>query len=249
MPDNKTTSSWPVIGCHPFSSFRSLFTSAGKMDKPCTTPTSLSEPLLLNTTTNNTTTTTTITSHQPYSPSQPQQQQQQPDLFASEISKPLLHSPLLSEPETPTENKTASFIWEDINPPAEYYLADKSTSTPPSPPPTYTYSQQDQQQQSPPQDKESDPTMIDTTTRSIPVSSLPGYNDVSGAVIVDYDGFPHFLSPQEEEERKMKLQRAVQEKMLGLPRQTSFEWERPLSAGSAAGWLPRYSPAKRGAQR
>ncbi|PWY82683.1 hypothetical protein BO83DRAFT_375093 [Aspergillus eucalypticola CBS 122712] len=244
MPDNNSTSSWPVIGCHPFSSFRSLFTSAGKMDKPCTTPTSPSEPLLPNTNNN---TPTTITTHQPYSPSQPQQQ---PDLFASEISKPLLHSPPLSEPETPTEKETASFIWEDINSPAEYYLADKSTSTPPSPPPTYTYSQQDhQQQQSSPQDKESDPTMIDTTTRSIPVSSLPGYNDVSGAVIVDYDGFPHFLSPQEEEERKMKLQRAVQEKMLGLPRQTSFEWERPLSAGSAAGWLPRYSPAKRGAQR
>ncbi|PYH37600.1 uncharacterized protein BO87DRAFT_352988 [Aspergillus neoniger CBS 115656] len=241
MPDNNTTSSWPVIGCHRFSSFRSLFTSAGKMDKPCTTPTSLSEPLLPNTIN-----TTTITTRQPYSPSQPQQQQQ-PDLFASKISKPLLHSPPISEPETPTENKTASFIWEDINPPAEYYLADKSTSTPPSPPPTYTFFQQDQQRQQPsPQDKEA---MIDTTTRSIPVSPLPGYNDVSGAVIVDYDGFPHFLSPQEEEERKMKLQRAVQEKMLGLPRQTSFEWERPLSAGSAAGWLPRYSPAKKGAQR
>ncbi|GKZ49181.1 hypothetical protein AbraIFM66951_001581 [Aspergillus brasiliensis] len=190
MPDNNTTFARPVKGRHPFSSFRSLFTSAGKKDKPFTTSTR-------------------------------------------------------KEPESPSEKDTASFIWEDINPPAEYYLAEKTTITPPSPPPTYTYSQQQ------PQDKEQDPTMIDTTTKSIPVSSLPGYNDVSGAVIVDYDGFPHFLSPQEEEERKMKLQRAVQEKMLGLPRQTSFEWERPLSAGSsAAGWLPRYSPStKRGAQR
>ncbi|OJJ78076.1 hypothetical protein ASPBRDRAFT_191334 [Aspergillus brasiliensis CBS 101740] len=232
MPDNNTTFARPVKGRHPFSSFRSLFTSAGKKDKPFTTSTSLSEHLLPN---------TNHTTHQPGSPQTPIQPQQ-PDLFSSEISKPpLLHS----EPESPSEKGTASFIWEDINPPAEYYLAEKTTTTtPPSPPPTYTYFQQ-------PQDKEQDPTMIDTTTKSIPVSSLPGYNDVSGAVIVDYDGFPHFLSPQEEEERKMKLQRAVQEKMLGLPRQTSFEWERPLSAGSsAAGWLPRYSPStKRGAQR
>ncbi|GKZ32513.1 hypothetical protein AbraIFM66950_001982 [Aspergillus brasiliensis] len=240
MPDNNTTFSRPVKGRHPFSSFRSLFTSAGKKDKPFTTSTSLSEHLLPN------------TNHTTHQPDSPQTLSQQPDLFSSEISKPPLplHSYPEQEPESPSEKDTASFIWEDINPPAEYYLAEKTTTTtlaPPSPPPTYTYFQQ-------PQDKEQEqglPTMIDTTTRSIPVSSLPGYNDVSGAVIVDYDGFPHFLSPQEEEERKMKLQRAVQEKMLGLPRQTSFEWERPLSAGSsAAGWLPRYSPStKRGAQR
>ncbi|KAA8644545.1 hypothetical protein EYZ11_006888 [Aspergillus tanneri] len=33
-------------------------------------------------------------------------------------------------------------------------------------------------------------------------SVLPGYNDVSGAVIVDYNGLPHFLSPYEKRERE-----------------------------------------------
>ncbi|OOF98787.1 hypothetical protein ASPCADRAFT_204507 [Aspergillus carbonarius ITEM 5010] len=93
--------------------------------------------------------------------------------------------------------------------------------------------------------------MIDTTKHALhsqlanpstPPTSLPGYNDVSGAVVVDWDGLPHFLSPQEEEDRKMKLQRAVQERMLGLPRRTDFQWE---GSGRSAS-LPKYSPANAG---
>lgn len=61
---------------------------------------------------------------------------------------------------------------------------------------------------------------------SIPIScaSPPSYNDVSGAVIINQDGKPHFLSPEEEVERRHRLQQAVREKMLGLPRMTKFEW-------------------------
>lgn len=53
---------------------------------------------------------------------------------------------------------------------------------------------------------------------------LPVYNDVSGRVVVSPDGQPQFLTPQERAERQVLLQRAVQERMLGLPRQTNFSW-------------------------
>ncbi|PYI27977.1 hypothetical protein BP00DRAFT_438799 [Aspergillus indologenus CBS 114.80] len=67
---------------------------------------------------------------------------------------------------------------------------------------------------------------------------LPGYNDVSGSVIVDWNGYPHFLSPQEEVARKLQLEAAVQERMLGLPRRTDFAWERPatLTHHQQQGW-------------
>lgn len=61
----------------------------------------------------------------------------------------------------------------------------------------------------------------------IPPSSAPppAYNDVcAGPVIINQDGKPQFLSPEEEVERQHRLQQAVREKMLGLPRTTKFEW-------------------------
>lgn len=70
----------------------------------------------------------------------------------------------------------------------------------------------------------------------------PRYNDTSGAVIIDWDGSPRFLSPQEEEERHTALQNAVREKMLGLLRKTEFTWARP--DGRASESLPVYSPVK-----
>ncbi|GAQ03164.1 hypothetical protein ALT_0485 [Aspergillus lentulus] len=70
-------------------------------------------------------------------------------------------------------------------------------------------------------------------------TTLPPYNEVSGAVIVNQEGLPHFLSPQEEEERQVSLRRAVEERMLGLPRRTSFTW-----AQSHGPSLPSYSPAR-----
>ncbi|PYH75576.1 hypothetical protein BO82DRAFT_20714 [Aspergillus uvarum CBS 121591] len=78
---------------------------------------------------------------------------------------------------------------------------------------------------------------------------LPGYNDVSGSVIVDWNGYPHFLSPQEEVDRKLQLEAAVQERMLGLPRRTDFAWERPATLthhqqqGCGHYAPPRYTPA------
>ncbi|KAF7165747.1 hypothetical protein CNMCM6106_001823 [Aspergillus hiratsukae] len=71
-------------------------------------------------------------------------------------------------------------------------------------------------------------------------STLPSYNEVSGAVIVDHSGLPHFLSPQEEEERQASLRQAVEERMLGLPRRTNFTWAKP-SYGSS---LPAYSSGR-----
>ncbi|KAL4786842.1 hypothetical protein BJX76DRAFT_320367 [Aspergillus varians] len=69
-------------------------------------------------------------------------------------------------------------------------------------------------------------------------TSLPGYNDVSGSVVVDADGYPRFLTPQEEQARKDSLERAVQERMMGLPRRTDFSWE---ASGSPV--LPSYECA------
>ncbi|KAH2663388.1 hypothetical protein KXV79_003037 [Aspergillus fumigatus] len=70
-------------------------------------------------------------------------------------------------------------------------------------------------------------------------TTLPSYNEVSGAVIVNHDGLPHFLSPQEEEERQVSLRHAVEERMLGLPRRTTFTW-----AQSPGPSLPSYSSAR-----
>ncbi|KAK9580708.1 hypothetical protein V6Z92_007816 [Aspergillus fumigatus] len=70
-------------------------------------------------------------------------------------------------------------------------------------------------------------------------TALPSYNEVSGAVIVNHDGLPHFLSPQEEEERQVSLRHAVEERMLGLPRRTTFTW-----AQSPGPSLPSYSSAR-----
>ncbi|RHZ45160.1 uncharacterized protein CDV56_103255 [Aspergillus thermomutatus] len=71
-------------------------------------------------------------------------------------------------------------------------------------------------------------------------STLPSYNEVSGAVIVDHEGLPHFLSPREEEERQASLRRAVEERMLGLPRRTDFTWAQSPHGPS----LPSYSPGR-----
>ncbi|KAJ5780116.1 hypothetical protein N7457_005276 [Penicillium paradoxum] len=75
---------------------------------------------------------------------------------------------------------------------------------------------------------------------------LPSYNDVSDAVIIDQDGKPQFLSPEEEAERRQRLEQAVREKMLGLPRTTKFEWHQGTSGtGRTASeelQLPLYTP-------
>ncbi|RAH43808.1 uncharacterized protein BO95DRAFT_342145, partial [Aspergillus brunneoviolaceus CBS 621.78] len=83
-----------------------------------------------------------------------------------------------------------------------------------------------------------------TSPKGVAASLLPGYNDVSGSVIVDWDGYPHFLSPQEEVDRKLQLEAAVQERMLGLPRRTEFAWERPGAHQQEGHYAPpRYTPA------
>ncbi|KAJ6150609.1 hypothetical protein N7471_001808 [Penicillium samsonianum] len=82
----------------------------------------------------------------------------------------------------------------------------------------------------------------------IPLSSAspPSYNDVSGAVIINQYGKPQFLSPEEEVERQHRLQQAVREKMLGLPRTTKFEWHQGTSGTSGTVSeeppLPLYTP-------
>ncbi|PWY83776.1 hypothetical protein BO94DRAFT_586826 [Aspergillus sclerotioniger CBS 115572] len=169
-------------------------------------------------------------------------------------STPQASIPEPSPSPTPSPTQT-TFIWQDINPPTEAddLLSDNddddtlpsyitTTSTTTSTTPTE-------------KDKDLSPelkTMIDTTKQALhsqltnpstPPTSLPGYNDVSGAVVVDWDGLPHFLSPQEEEDRKMKLQRAVQERMLGLPRRTEFQWQGDGRSAS----LPKYPSTDAGA--
>jgi len=85
---------------------------------------------------------------------------------------------------------------------------------------------------------------ITETTQQTTEAQPPRYNDISGAVIIDWDGSPRFLSPQEEQEREIALENAVREKMLGLPRKTEFAWARPEVSIEAG--LPAYSPAEKG---
>lgn len=83
---------------------------------------------------------------------------------------------------------------------------------------------------------ETDPSQEIASTDISP--SPPPYNEVSGAVVVDWNGNSRFLSPEEEEERRERLQRAVRERMLGLPRRTDFDWARPSERRET---LPKYS--------
>ena len=83
----------------------------------------------------------------------------------------------------------------------------------------------------------SDAPPNETPSNAVP----PSYNDVSGPVIIDQDGKPKFLSPEEEVERQQRLEAAVREKMLGLPRTTTFEWHQGASTSEEL-QLPPYTP-------
>lgn len=86
----------------------------------------------------------------------------------------------------------------------------------------------------------------DTALSKIDVSSVvpPSYNDVSGPVIIDQHGKPKFLTPEEEVERQHRLETAVREKMLGLPRTTTFEWHQETSSLEEL-QLPPYTPEEK----
>ncbi|BCS30206.1 uncharacterized protein APUU_80509S [Aspergillus puulaauensis] len=136
-------------------------------------------------------------------------------------------NPSLSLSQSTSETQ---FQWEDIDPPAEYnYLVSSNRSQTTL---SATATPHHHQQLSQVEIASTDPSMLNHSHSN---SSLPGYNDVSGAVVVDVDGYPRFLTPQEEEDRKDTLQRAVRERMMGLPRRTDFNWE--ASDGPV---LPRY---------
>lgn len=76
---------------------------------------------------------------------------------------------------------------------------------------------------------------------AVPPPVPPSYNDVSGPVVIDQDGKPQFLTPEQEVEREQRLQTAVREKMLGLPRTTTFEWHQGPSPAEDL-QLPPYTP-------
>ncbi|KAL4943933.1 hypothetical protein BDV06DRAFT_188751 [Aspergillus oleicola] len=127
----------------------------------------------------------------------------------------------------------SQFLWEDINPPAglEHLVSNQSEAT-------FSASQSLSSASLHSQTATQTPTMISQTTSPEESSpSLPLYNDVSGAVVVDAEGYPRFLTPQEQQDREDTLQRAVRERMMGLPRNTEFNWE--ASGGPV---LPRYEP-------
>ncbi|KAL3453133.1 hypothetical protein BJX65DRAFT_265563 [Aspergillus insuetus] len=150
---------------------------------------------------------------------------------------------------TSTGASETQFLWEDIDPPAEYLNQVQA-------PPNYPYSHPQPPShistRSEAEETHTSPypsaTMLNQSQPSPPTihssSALPGYNDVSGAVVVDADGYPRFLSPQEELDRKAELQRAVQERMMGLPRTTDFSWQ-----ASESPVLPRYESVPSGEKR
>ncbi|KAL4736487.1 hypothetical protein BDV11DRAFT_193715 [Aspergillus similis] len=174
-----------------------------------------------------------------------EQQKQEPGSISSAFH-PASLSPATSEPEPepepPRQSQTqAQTTWEDIDPPTTLLslAADHSISS------ASIASRYHQSTHTEPTVPTPNQTPIPTTTMHIsPVPSpctpslLPSYNDVSGAVVVDAHGYPRFLTPQEEQERKEALAQAVHERMMGLPRRTDFSWE-----ASATPALPRYENA------
>ncbi|PYH49267.1 uncharacterized protein BP01DRAFT_75047 [Aspergillus saccharolyticus JOP 1030-1] len=150
------------------------------------------------------------------------------------------HPTTTASTQTPVSN-TISFFdpktqtsvsWHNIDPPTDLLVSLDEIVLVPEHPRSYA------------------PEMIEhPSSRTSPPSPtaatlLPGYNDVSGSVIVDWNGYPHFLSPQEEHDRQLQLEQAVQERMLGLPRRTDFAWERPGHVRQQSQQtLPRYTPA------
>ncbi|OJJ43961.1 hypothetical protein ASPZODRAFT_801256 [Penicilliopsis zonata CBS 506.65] len=121
------------------------------------------------------------------------------------------------------EPKEEGFLWQSIDPPAELMHSALGPAR-----------SNHQQKNSTASDQSLDEPASPT--------SLPGYSDVSGAVVVDWNGLPRFLDPQEEQERKEALQRAVRERMLGLPRTTEFNWAQPCHGDH----LPEYSAGRHG---
>ncbi|KAB8076426.1 hypothetical protein BDV29DRAFT_88243 [Aspergillus leporis] len=130
------------------------------------------------------------------------------------------------EPVFSSSSQEPSYYWHNIDPPAESHRFHGSRSSYPS----RLRSGRSKWT----------PMMRHSSHISAMNSALPGYNAVSGAVIVDWNGLPYFLSPEEEQERKSKLERAVQERMLGLSKETDFAWSQPYQGAA----LPRYSSRK-----
>ncbi|KAI9925240.1 hypothetical protein ASPWEDRAFT_176933 [Aspergillus wentii DTO 134E9] len=129
-----------------------------------------------------------------------------------------------SQPTSEIDPDENAFLWQDVNPPVSLaHLAPSNKEQIPT--------SQVETDMAAPKEKSDD---LNTST-----SSLPYYNDVSGAVVVDWNGLPRFLSPQEEKDRQSSLERAVHEKMMGLPRTSDFAWATPCQGAP----LPKYSPA------
>ncbi|CEL04470.1 hypothetical protein ASPCAL05599 [Aspergillus calidoustus] len=163
---------------------------------------------------------------------------------------PAFSSPSNLHPRpTSTGASETQFLWEDINPPAEYL---SQVQAPPSYPYNHSLPPSHISTRTEAEETHTSPypsaRMLNQSQPGLPSvpsnSALPGYNDVSGAVVVDADGYPCFLSPQEELDRKAELQRAVQERMMGLPRTTNFSWQ---ASGSPV--LPRYECVPSGEKR
>ncbi|GIK05572.1 hypothetical protein Aspvir_009685 [Aspergillus viridinutans] len=154
------------------------------------------------------------------------------------------------EPSVDPSDQEPAFIWRDIEPPADlnpppeffnYELSPTEKDNPlymetqrqtseagnPLPPSSRLPSAGTNAHFSAAHEERDGQSALARAVQAKPLgmsSTLPAYNDVSGAVIVNDEGLPHFLSPQEEEERQVLLRRAVEERMLGLPRRTNFTW-------------------------
>ncbi|KAE8354646.1 hypothetical protein BDV28DRAFT_130568 [Aspergillus coremiiformis] len=151
--------------------------------------------------------------------------------FASDLKTPNSAQPTKEiiparlEPVFSSTSQEPSYYWQNIDPPPPSYQFQRRRAS---------YHHRRRSSRSSMWRPMMYPNPISTN------SALPGYNTVSGAVVVDWNGLPYFLSPQEEEERKSKLERAVQERMLGLSKETDFGWSRPCHGAT----LPRYSSIK-----
>lgn len=61
--------------------------------------------------------------------------------------------------------------------------------------------------------------------------TLP-YDELEKPIVIDHDGAYKVLLPEEEATRQRQLKLAVYEKMMGLPKSSSFGWHATIKTGS-----------------
>lgn len=77
--------------------------------------------------------------------------------------------------------------------------------------------------------KQMSASQVSSAPDGTPYAMVP--NKLSRAIIIERDGSHKSLSPEEETTRQRQLEQAIQEKMMGLPRTSAFDWHATAKKG------------------